>query len=73
MASIGRFKSQWVVASFRLLLPFPAPPCFPLDKMGFLRHFLHLFHRIRANYLSAYQNLVLNEPDSAVSQTLKEA
>jgi hypothetical protein len=41
--------------------------------MGFLRHFLHLFHRIRANYLSAYQNLVLNEPDSAVSQTLKEA
>ena len=42
------------------------------DCIGFLRHFLHLFHRIRADYLNAYQTLVLNEPDSAVSQTLKE-
>jgi hypothetical protein len=44
-----------------------------LDCIGFLRHFLHLFHRIRMDYLNAYQALVLNEPDSAVSQTLKEA
>jgi hypothetical protein len=44
-----------------------------LNCIGFLRHFLHLFHRIRADYLNAYQMLVLNEPDSAVSQTLKEA
>lgn len=44
-----------------------------LDCIGFLRHFLHLFHRIRADYLDAYQTLVINEPDSAVSQTLKEA
>lgn len=44
-----------------------------LDCIGFLRHFLHLFHRIRADYLNAYQALVLNEPDSAVSQALKEA
>ncbi len=44
-----------------------------LDCISFLRHFLHLFHRIRANYLNAYQELVLNEPDSAISQTLKEA
>lgn len=44
-----------------------------LDCIGFLRHFLHLFHRIRSEYLTAYQSLVLNEPDSAVSQTLKEA
>jgi len=44
-----------------------------LDCVGFLRHFLHLFHRIRSDYLNAYQALVLNEPDSAVSQTLKEA
>ena len=44
-----------------------------LDCIGFLRHFLHLFHRIRADYLNAYQTLVLNELDSAVSQTLKEA
>jgi hypothetical protein len=44
-----------------------------LDCTGFLRHFLHLFHRIRVEYLDAYQSFVLNEPDSAVSQTLKEA
>lgn len=44
-----------------------------LDCIGFLRHFLHLFHRIRTNYLEAYQSLVLNEPHSAVSQPLKEA
>lgn len=44
-----------------------------LDCIGFLRHFLHFFHRIRVDYLNAYQTLVLNEPDSAVAQTLKEA
>lgn len=44
-----------------------------LDCIGFLRHFLHLFHRIRFEYLNTYQSMVLNEPDSAVSQTLKEA
>lgn len=44
-----------------------------LDCIGFMRHFLHLFHRLRVDYLNAYQTLVLNEPDSAVSQTLKEA
>jgi hypothetical protein len=44
-----------------------------LDCVGFLRHFLHLFHRARVEYLNAYQALVLMEPDSAVSQALKEA
>jgi hypothetical protein len=44
-----------------------------LDCFGFLRHFLHLFHRVRTIYLNAYQALVLKEPDSAVSQALKEA
>lgn len=43
-----------------------------LDCIRFLRHFLHLFHRIRADYLDAYQILVLAEPDSTVKQTLKE-
>lgn len=43
-----------------------------LDCLGFIRHFLHLFHRIRIKYLEEYQSLVLNEPVSAVSQTLKE-
>ena len=28
---------------------------------------------LRAHYLDAYQELVLSEPDSAVSQSLKEA
>lgn len=44
-----------------------------LDCIGFLRHFLHLFHRIRSDYLNVYQDLVLKEPDSAVSQVLKQA
>jgi len=44
-----------------------------LNCLGFLRHFLHLFHRLRTAFLDAYQDLVLNEPDSAVSHTLKEA
>jgi len=44
-----------------------------LDCIGFIRHFLHLFHRARAEFLKNYQALVLVEPDSAVSQSLKEA
>jgi DNA adenine methylase len=44
-----------------------------LDCIGFLRHFLHLFYRSRLDFLDVYQELVLNEPDSAVSQALKEA
>lgn len=43
-----------------------------LDCIGFLRHFLHLFHRLRLDFLDAYQELVLMEPDSALSQPLKE-
>ncbi len=43
-----------------------------LDCIGFLRHFLHFFHRSRIVFLNAYQELVLSEPDSAVSQPLKE-
>jgi len=44
-----------------------------LDCIGFLRHFLHLFHRLRKDFLDQYQRLVLREADSAVSQALKEA
>lgn len=44
-----------------------------LDCIGFLRHFLHFFHRARIEFLDVYQALVLAEPDSAVSQPLKEA
>lgn len=44
-----------------------------LNCLEFLRHFLHLFHRLRTAFLDAYQELVLNEPESAVSHTLKEA
>lgn len=44
-----------------------------LDCVGFIRHFLHLFHRLRKDFLDHYQALVLRESDSAVSQALKEA
>ncbi len=44
-----------------------------LDCIGFLRHFLHLFHRLRMQFLEEYQRLVLGEPDSAVNRPLKEA
>lgn len=44
-----------------------------LECLGFIRHFLHLFHRIRMEFLEEYQRLVLQEPESAVSQPLKEA
>jgi DNA adenine methylase len=43
-----------------------------LDCLGFLRHFLHFFHRSRLNFLDAYQELILTEPEGAVSQPLKE-
>lgn len=44
-----------------------------LDCIGFVKHFLHFFHRLRMDYLDTYQALVLEQPDSAVSQPLKEA
>lgn len=44
-----------------------------LDCVGFLRHFLHLFHRHRTAFLDAYEALVLAEPDSAVGFELKQA
>ena len=44
-----------------------------LDCIEFLRHFLHLFHRIRIQFLDAYQELVLVEPENFVRQELKEA
>jgi len=44
-----------------------------LDCLSFLRHFLHLFHRIRMDFLNRYQELVLGESDSGVNQALKEA
>jgi hypothetical protein len=44
-----------------------------LDCISFLRHFLHIFHRLRMQFLEAYQERVLAEPASAVSDALKEA
>lgn len=44
-----------------------------LDCIGFLRHFLHLFHRSRMDFLDAYQELVIGEPESAVGEGLKTA
>lgn len=44
-----------------------------LDCIGFIRHFLHFFHRHRNQFLNIYQAMVLAEPTSSVSQPLKEA
>lgn len=44
-----------------------------LDCIGFIRHFLHIFHRLRADFLEHYQQLILAEPESSVSQALKES
>jgi len=44
-----------------------------LDCIGFVRHFLHFFHRKRGDFLNIYQSMVLTEPTSSVSQPLKEA
>jgi DNA adenine methylase len=44
-----------------------------LDCIGFIRHFLHLFHRLRTNFLDIYQKMLMEEPDSSVRQELKEA
>lgn len=44
-----------------------------LDCLGFLRHFLHLFHRCRLAFLDGYQSLLLDQPDSSVGLALKEA
>ncbi len=43
-----------------------------LDCIGFIRHYLHLFHRLRTDFLEAYQALILKEPQSSVSQPIKE-
>jgi len=44
-----------------------------LDCIGFIRHFLHFFHRHRNNFLNIYQSMMLAEATSSVSQPLKEA
>lgn len=44
-----------------------------LDCLSFIKHFLYLFYRLRLSFLESYQELVLLELESAVSQPLKEA
>lgn len=44
-----------------------------LDCLQFLRHVLHLFYPQRGNFLETYQAMLLAEPESAVSNALKEA
>ena len=44
-----------------------------LDCIGFIKHFLHFFHRQRNKFLNIYQSMLLEEPTSSVSQPLKEA
>ncbi len=44
-----------------------------LDCIGFMRHYLHFFHRRRSEFLENYQKLLIDETDSAVRPALKEA
>lgn len=44
-----------------------------LDCIGFVKHFLHFFHRRRGKFIDIYQSLVLSEPNSSIGQSLKEA
>ena len=44
-----------------------------LDCIGFVRHYMHFFHRQRNILLNTYQELVMKEPTSSISQPLKEA
>jgi len=44
-----------------------------LDCIGFIKHFLHFFHRQRTTFLDIYQTMVIDEPNSSVPQPLKEA
>ena len=44
-----------------------------LDCIGFIRHYLHFFHRHRVKYINNYQEILLEQPSSSVSQSLKEA
>lgn len=43
-----------------------------LECLSFIRHFLHLFHRLRMAFLDEYQRLLIDEPESAVRQELKQ-
>lgn len=40
-----------------------------LDCIGFIRHFLHFFHRFRERYIGCYQTLILS--DGRCQATLK--
>jgi len=42
-----------------------------LDCIGFIRHFLQLFYRIRIDFLDAYQDSLFAEPKRAVPPGLK--
>lgn len=42
-----------------------------LDCLQFIKHFLHMFYELRMQFLDRYQQLLLNEPESAVSHALK--
>jgi hypothetical protein len=43
------------------------------DCLSFVRTILYLFHPLRVAFLERYQALVLSEPDSGVTQPVKEA
>jgi len=42
------------------------------DCIQFLKHFIHLFYELRMAFLDRYEQLLLREPESAVSYELKQ-
>jgi hypothetical protein len=42
------------------------------DCIHFLKHFIHLFYELRMAFLDRYEQLLLQEPESAVSHELKQ-
>ncbi len=42
-----------------------------LDCINFIKHFIHLFYELRIKFLNRYEQLLLQEPESAVSHELK--
>jgi hypothetical protein len=42
------------------------------DCIQFLKHFIHLFYELRMAFLDRYEQLLLQEPESAVSHELKQ-
>jgi DNA adenine methylase len=44
-----------------------------LDCISFIRYFLHLFYRLRSNFLEVYQELILAKPENSIGQPISRS